>query len=160
MKIDNQFLFFNTRAAFEEQLKNIKDTSIVFVAEDNIIWTHGVVFGGAGSYLNDYATKAYVDQVVDSIDIPSIHIESELLEDSENPVSSKALWLALKEKPDTKPKHIILEQTEYEALTQYEDDTLYLVLEPREETNWTFGGTFPITFVESNGIGTFPITLQ
>lgn len=83
-----------------------------------------------------------------------------MLEDSENPVSSKALWLALKEKPDTKPKHIILEQTEYEALTQYEDDTLYLVLEPREETNWTFGGTFPITFAESNGIGTFPITLK
>lgn len=101
-KINRQFLFFNTRAAFEEQLKNIKDTSIVFVAEDNIIWTHGVVFGGAGSYLSGYATKAYVDQVVDNIEIPSIHIESEILEDSEDPVSSKALWLVLKEKLDTK----------------------------------------------------------
>ena len=101
-KINRQFLFFNTRAAFEEQLKNIKETSIVFVAEDNIIWTHGVVFGGAGSYLSGYATKAYVDQVVDSIEIPSIHVESEILEDSEDPVSSKALWLALKEKLDTK----------------------------------------------------------
>lgn len=159
MKIDNQFLFFNTRAAFEEQLKNIKDTSIVFVAEDNIIWTHGVVFGGAGSCLNDYATKAYVDQVVNSIDIPSIHIESEILEDSENPVSSKALWLALKEK-STQPNHIILEQAEYEALAQYEEDTLYFVLEPQGKINWTFGGTFPITFAGGEGIGTFPITLK
>lgn len=403
-KINRQFLFFNTRAAFEEQLKNIKDTSIVFVAEDNIIWTHGVVFGGTGSYLNGYATKAYVDQVVGNIEIPSIHIESEILEGSEDPVSSKALWLALKEKLDTKqflakidgqldrtstnlvqnkavanaikqiedsqtqlgedlqetiqnniksyiqtvvykdlatllhnasaveisvvdsldevtnpqpnvmylvlsdseeslytmyvysdgwvnvgtqkaevsfadyynkgeiddmlsrmdgsvvtrldnyytkiqvddklrrfydkdyiddvlnnyynkdyvdesiqsiehsissinsqlknyytknqvdsinrqfvtkpsvytpdqgfgsegtdgpgeytssqPNHIILEQAEYETLTQYEDDTLYFVLEPREEINWTFGGTFPITFTGGDGIGTFPITLK
>lgn len=56
------------------------------------------------------------------------------------------------------PKHIILEQAEYESLTTYEDNALYFVLEPQEQTNWTFGGTFPIRF-GSNGVGTFPITL-
>ena len=58
------------------------------------------------------------------------------------------------------PNHIILEQSTYEALTSYEDNTLYFVLEPRENINWTFGGTFPITFTDGEIIGTFPITLE
>lgn len=59
------------------------------------------------------------------------------------------------------PKHVILEETEYSELTEYAANTLYFVLEPQEEqeeTNWTFGGTFPITFA-AEGIGTFPINL-
>lgn len=59
------------------------------------------------------------------------------------------------------PKHVILEEAAYNELTTYAPNTLYFVLEPQEEqeeTNWTFGGTFPITF-GVNGIGTFPITL-
>ena len=59
------------------------------------------------------------------------------------------------------PKHIILEEEEYNELAEYQRNALYFVLEPQEEqeeTNWTFGGTFPITF-GTNGIGTFPINL-
>ncbi len=56
------------------------------------------------------------------------------------------------------PKHVILEESEYSALTEYATNTLYFVLEPQEETNWTFGGTFPIT-LSAEGIGTFPINL-
>ena len=62
--------------------------------------------------------------------------------------------------PYVKQKYSVLEQEEYEALTEYDDDTIYFVLEPRKEINWTFGGTFPITFTGSDGIGTFPIILK
>ena len=54
------------------------------------------------------------------------------------------------------PKHVILEESEYNELTEYAANTLYFVLEPKQE--WTFGGTFPIT-LSAEGIGTFPINL-
>lgn len=54
------------------------------------------------------------------------------------------------------PKHVILEESEYNKLTEYAANTLYFVLEPKQE--WTFGGTFPIT-LSAEGIGTFPINL-
>lgn len=59
------------------------------------------------------------------------------------------------------PKHIILEQEEYDALSVYEHGALYFVLEPGEniDTNWTFGGTFPVIFA-AEGLGTFPINLK
>ena len=56
-------------------------------------------------------------------------------------------------------KIVTIEQSSYEELQTYEPNTIYFVLEPQTQTNWTFGGTFPITFA-SDGIGTFPITLQ
>lgn len=40
-----------------------------------------------------------------------------------------------------------------------DESTYYFTYEGEETTNWTFGGTFPITFNEDNGVGTFPITL-
>lgn len=54
------------------------------------------------------------------------------------------------------PKHVILEESEYNKLTEYAANTLYFVLEPKQE--WTFDGTFPIT-LSAEGIGTFPINL-
>lgn len=56
------------------------------------------------------------------------------------------------------PKHVILEETEYNELTEYAANTLYFVLEPQEEINWTFGGTFPV-YLAGEGLGTLPITL-
>ena len=56
-------------------------------------------------------------------------------------------------------KIVTIEQSSYEELQTYEPNTIYFVLEPQTQTNWTFGGTFPITFA-SDGIGTFPIILQ
>ena len=102
-KINKLFLFFNTRATFENKLRSgqIKEGSIVFVAEDNIIWTHGVVFGGAGSYLDEYATKEYVNNIINGVEIPEMHIETSLLANSDYPVSSKALYSAISEKLDT-----------------------------------------------------------
>lgn len=40
-KIENKLLHYRTKAAFEADRKNIKDTSIAFVDEDLIIYTHG-----------------------------------------------------------------------------------------------------------------------
>jgi hypothetical protein len=54
------------------------------------------------------------------------------------------------------PKHVILEESEYNKLTEYAANTLYFVLEPT--TNWTFGGTFPV-ILGGSSIGEFPITL-
>lgn len=56
-------------------------------------------------------------------------------------------------------KIVTIEQSSYEELQTYEPNTIYFVLEPQTQTNWTFGGTFPITFA-SDGIGTFPINLS
>lgn len=53
--------------------------------------------------------------------------------------------------------HIFTTLEEYQALTSYQDNTIYFILEPEVKTNWTFGGTFPIVFTD--GLGTFPITL-
>lgn len=57
-------------------------------------------------------------------------------------------------------KHIFTTLEEYQALETYQSDTIYFILEPEVKTNWTFGGTFPITFgtIFTFG-GTFPITL-
>ncbi len=57
------------------------------------------------------------------------------------------------------PKHVILEESEYNVLAKYatyEANTLYFVLEPKQE--WTFGGTFPV-ILGGSSIGEFPITL-
>lgn len=40
-------------------------------------------------------------------------------------------------------KHIILEEVEYEALTEYEDNAIYFVLEPVKK-GWVLGNTLPI----------------
>lgn len=130
--------------------------------------------------LNNYYNKEHVDESIQSIERSISNINSQLKNYyTKNQVDSINRQFVTKPSvytPDqgfgseetdgpgeytpAQPNHIILEQTEYEALTQYEDDTLYFVLEPREEINWTFGGTFPITFTGGEGIGTFPITLQ
>lgn len=58
-------------------------------------------------------------------------------------------------------KHIFLTKDEYDALTEYERDTIYFILEPETPVNgWTFGGTFPITFGIKQWTfgGKFPIT--
>lgn len=54
-------------------------------------------------------------------------------------------------------KHIFTTLEEYQALTSYQDNAIYFILESEVKTNWTFGGTFPIVFTD--GLGTFPITL-
>lgn len=46
MAINKKLIHFKTRAAFEAQLadKNILDTSIVFIQDANLIWTHGTYY--------------------------------------------------------------------------------------------------------------------
>ena len=41
MAINKKLIHFKTKAAFEAQLNNILDTSIVFIQDANLIWTHG-----------------------------------------------------------------------------------------------------------------------
>ena len=44
MAINKKLIHFKTRAAFEAQLNNILDTSIVFIQDANLIWTHGTYY--------------------------------------------------------------------------------------------------------------------
>ena len=58
---------------------------------------------------------------------------------------------------------VTLTTQQYQSLVDnnlIDEATYYFTYEGEEETtnNWTFGGTFPITF-HDGGIGTFPITL-
>lgn len=143
--INNRFLYYKNLATFTQDLNNgqINRESIVFIEETKLIWTHGVYFGSnenqelpdlenyvtdteLDTVLNNYATKQDLDQYQ-----PIIH-------DGEDEV-----------------KHIFLTLEEYQALEQYQDNTIYFILEPKK--TWTFGSTFPIVFTE--GLGTFPITL-
>lgn len=55
--------------------------------------------------------------------------------------------------------HIFTTLEEYQALTSYQDNAIYFILEPEVKTNWTFGGTFPVVLA-GEGLGTFPITLR
>lgn len=57
------------------------------------------------------------------------------------------------------PKHIILEEGQYDE-NNYEEGAIYFILGPETQTQWGFGGTFPI--ILSGGWtfgGEFPITL-
>lgn len=38
-------------------------------------------------------------------------------------------------------KHVFLTQEEYDSLEEYDENTIYFIL---ENQNWTFGGTFPV----------------
>ncbi|MGL4373882.1 MAG: hypothetical protein ACRCS6_08885, partial [Turicibacter sp.] len=42
----NKLIKFKTRAKFNEQLKNIPNTSIVFIEDTGELWTHGKFYGG------------------------------------------------------------------------------------------------------------------
>lgn len=143
MNIDNRFIFFKTRSAFEEALNanSIKYDSIVFIAEDNVIWTHGVMFGGAGSNLENYATKEYVQELFNNIEIDSDALWQRIVQYVDDKISN----IDSSNLNTSCPKHIILEESEYDRLTEYEDNAIYFVLEP---TRWVFGNRFPATFVE------------
>lgn len=41
MAIDKKLIHFNTKDTFDQKKDQIKDTSIVFVKDANIIYTHG-----------------------------------------------------------------------------------------------------------------------
>lgn len=46
--INNRFLFFKTKEAFEAAKNNgdVSQDSIVFIKNDKVIWTHGTYFDG------------------------------------------------------------------------------------------------------------------
>lgn len=56
MKINKQFILFKSREAFDRALANeeLKDTSIVFIEDQHVIWTHGVVFGGESAHAKGF----------------------------------------------------------------------------------------------------------
>ena len=51
MAINKKLIHFKTKAAFEAQLNNILDTSIVFIQDANLIWTHGTYYGKNEIYI-------------------------------------------------------------------------------------------------------------
>lgn len=42
--INNRFLFYKTKDAFERDKNEIMNESIVFIADPAIIWTHGIYY--------------------------------------------------------------------------------------------------------------------
>ena len=51
MAINKKLIHFKTKAAFEAQLNNILDTSIVFIKDAKLIWTHGTYYGKSEIYI-------------------------------------------------------------------------------------------------------------
>ena len=51
MAINKKLIHFKTKAAFEAQLNNILNTSIVFIQDANLIWTHGTYYGKSEIYI-------------------------------------------------------------------------------------------------------------
>lgn len=51
MAINKKLIHFKTKAAFEAQLNNILDTSIVFIQDAKLIWTHGTYYGKSEIYI-------------------------------------------------------------------------------------------------------------
>lgn len=45
-----------------------------------------------------------------------------------------------------KDKHIIIEKYDFDKLTEYDKDAIYLVLKPYSRNLWRFGDTFPVKF--------------
>lgn len=139
MLIDRNFLFFLTRSAFEKALStdSIKPRSIVFIAEDHVLWTHGVIFGGAGSYLDDYATKDYVQKIINSIEI---EIDSVLSDTSKNPVQNKVI---AKELDKLREMLKVVKEFKIEVVDSLDDvinpdpQVIYLVKSPDDEILYT-----------------------
>ena len=53
MAINKKLIHFKTKAAFEAQLNNILDTSIVFIQDAKLIWTHGTYYGKGEIYIGE-----------------------------------------------------------------------------------------------------------
>ena len=61
----------------------------------------------------------------------------------------------------TGPRHVILNQAAYDALSSYDNNAIYFIVNSQNNTNWAFGDTFPIRFSEDWAFGgVFPITLK
>lgn len=93
------------------------------------------------------------------------YLENKIQKAEEEIVSLENKVTVLEKKPsDTTThtedgiSHIFTTLEEYQALTSYQDNTIYFILEPEVKTNWTFGGTFPVVLA-GEGLGTFPINL-
>lgn len=56
MKINKQFLIFKDRQSFERALADeaIKNTSIVFIEKERLIWTQGIMFGGESTHAKGF----------------------------------------------------------------------------------------------------------
>lgn len=106
----------------------------------------------------DYYTKQQIDRdVVKNEDVYTISDGFDTIPGHDTPGSNSGMVVT------GGPKHIILTESEYAQLSSYEVDAIYFVTEDVvENTTWTFGGTFPVTFTNGDtldNIGTFPINL-
>lgn len=50
--IENRFIHYETLNGFQADKENIADNSIVFVKENNKIYTHGAEYGGASKTID------------------------------------------------------------------------------------------------------------
>lgn len=159
--INNQFLLYKTLDAYREDVQNIKPTSIVFVVEDGTVRTHGFVFGGNSidpEELTDYVRKDEIQSYIPSSDEPDFDITQYVRKDE------IAQYVPQQPITGDNKKHVILTRAQYNALDEYDEDTIYFILGTAEESldyaNNQFGGRFPLYFGSDRLGQTFPITLN
>lgn len=68
---------------------------------------------------------------------------SDRIDDVEDRIYAAEQWIG----HTVEVKHIVLEEDEYKALTEYEPNAIYFVLEPKDTNTWVFGDEFPITLI-------------
>lgn len=153
--INKRFLYFKTYDAFQSRLNAgaIKNDSIVFIDEGDIIWTQGKIFSTSDQDVRDAvgALQENTTDIVSNIDnirndITGIEQRIQNIQiGSGGPASNL----------------VTLSASAYQAMVAagtVDQSTYYFTYED-EDTEWGFGGMFPIIFSDSNSLGTFPIRL-
>lgn len=128
------FLHYKTLQGFKVDLTKYGTESladkIVFIDDENLIWTHNNYYGASASQIAELKRK--IDDIgsfsIGDYDLNEILATFNLVKDE-------------------LVEHIVIEQSDYEALTEYKKDAIYFILEPQDNVKWTFGDKLPIILI-------------
>lgn len=81
--------------------------------------------------LSNFYTKSQIDSKLQNIDLSEIQNEISALRDAINNLNTQTDCNC--------PKHVFLTQAQYDALEEYDNDTLYFIT-----GGWMFGNSFPV----------------
>lgn len=167
--INKRFLYFKTYDAFQSRLDAgaIKNDSIVFIDEGDIIWTQGKIFSTSDQDIRDAvgALQENTADIVSNIDNIRNDINSIVsdIDDAKDDITSIEQRIQNIQIGSGGPASnlVTLSASAYQAMVAagtVDQGTYYFTYED-EDTEWGFGGMFPIIFSDSNSLGTFPIRL-
>ena len=71
--INKKLIHFKTKAGFESEKENIKDTSIVFIKETQEIWTHGQFYDCQSKDLENFITKSELKDFIKKSDLENYY---------------------------------------------------------------------------------------